>query len=109
MRSIAQALFWELWERGRLQIPGFFLLGNVFPLLVFSALQREGLDPSEQACLIVYTAFLPIMMFQFGVGIMAAQGSLARLYTAPISTASLVAWHMFPGAALMALEVAVAL
>lgn len=109
MRSIPQALLWELWARGRLQIPGFFLLGNVFPLLVFSALQREGLDPSEQACLIVYTAFLPIMMFQFGVGIMAAQGSLARLYTAPISTASLVAWHMFPGAALMALEVAVAL
>ena len=63
MRSIAQALFWELWDGGRLQIPGFFLLGNVFPLLVFSALQREGLDPSEQACLIVYTAFLSILMF----------------------------------------------
>lgn len=109
MRSIPQALLWELWARGRISIPGFFLLGNVFPLLVFSALQREGLDPSEQASLIVYGAFLPIMMFQFGVGIMAAQGSLARLYTAPISTASLVAWHMFPGAALMALEVAVAL
>ncbi len=109
MRSIPQALLWELWARGWFQIPAFFLLGNVFPVLILTALHGEGLDPAEQAWLIVHTAFLSIMMLLFAVGIMSAQGPLSRLYAAPVSTMSLVAWHMFSGAALLALEVFISL
>ena len=108
MRSIPQALMWEMFSRGRWHILGFFVLGNLLPLLVYGALSPFEMDPNDSALLIMHLCFLPIVLFQFAVGIVAAQGSLSRLYTTPISTASLVAWHMFPGGVLLAIEVAVA-
>lgn len=108
MRSIPQALMWEMFSHGRWHILGFFALGNLLPLIVYGALSPLDMDPNDSALLIMHLCFLPITLFQFAIGIVAAQGSLYRLYTTPISTAALVAWHMFPGAILLAIEVALA-
>lgn len=108
MRSIPQALMWEMFSRGRWRIPGFYVLGNLVPLLLFALFSHLGVDPQDHSFLVLHICFLPLLMLVFGSGVLSAQGSLARLYTTPVSTASLVAWHMFPGSVLLATEIAVA-
>ncbi|MEJ7594084.1 MAG: hypothetical protein WKF77_21295 [Planctomycetaceae bacterium] len=108
MRSIPQALMWEMFSHGRWWIPGFYVLGNLVPMLLFALFTHLGVDPHDHSFLVLHICFMPLLMMSFGGGILPAQGALSRLYTAPISTASLVAWHMFPGGILLAIEVAVA-
>ena len=109
MHTIPAALLWEIFYRGRTAIIGCFLLGNLMPMLVYTAMSRFAVDPADPAFLNMHILFLPLMMFQFAIGIVFAQGSLARLYAAPISTPTLVAWHMVPGSVLLAAEVAIAI
>jgi len=108
MRSIPQALMWEMFSHGRWWIPGFYVLGNLTPMLFFALFTHLGVDPQDHSLLVLHICFNPFLMISFGSGILPAQGALTRLYTAPISTASLVAWHMFPGGILLAIEIAVA-
>ncbi len=108
MRSIPQALMWETFSHGRWWILGFFLFGNMLPMLIFGALSPYEIESDDNAFLIMHVMFLPLIMFQFGAGIVAAQSSMSRLYAKPISTPSLVAWQMFPGGFVLAMEVAVA-
>ena len=108
MRSIPQALMWEMFSHGRWWIPGFYVLGNLVPMLLCALFTHLGVDPHDHSLLVLHICFMPLLMISFGGGILSAQGSLTRLYTAPISTASLVAWHMFPGGILLAIEVGVA-
>jgi len=108
MHSIPRALMWELFSHGRWWIPGYMILGNLFPMLLLAFFVHLGVDPDDHAFVVLHQCFVPVMICSFGAGIISAQGSLTRLYTAPISTASLVAWHMFPGAILLAVEVAAA-
>ena len=107
MRSIPQTLTWEM-RRNCWWILGFFLLGNLLPMLVLGALSPYEIDPDDTALLLMHVVFLPLIMFSFGGGIAEAQGPMSQLYSKPISTTTLVAWHMFPGAILLATEVAVA-
>ena len=109
MHTIPGALLWEILTRGRWSIVGFFLLGILMPMLVYTAMNRFVVDNADPAFLNMHLLFLPLIMVQFAVGIVTAQGSLARLYAAPISTPMLVAWHMFPGSILLASEVAIAI
>ncbi|HUP77395.1 MAG TPA: hypothetical protein VM260_02460, partial [Pirellula sp.] len=103
---IPQALLWETFTRGRWTVPGMYLFGNLLPLLVYGGLSRVAVDKSETAFIVMQHIFLTLVVFQFAIGIVAAFGPMSRLYTAPISNASLVAWHMFAGGILLALEVA---
>lgn len=41
MRSIPQALMWEMFSHGRWHILGFFVLGNLLPLFVYGAAQSS--------------------------------------------------------------------
>lgn len=108
MRSIPQALMWETLSHGRWSLSAFFLLGNAIPLLVYTAFSRYGVDPNDRAFIAMQFSFLELLIFEFGIGIVMAQGPMSRLYTAPISASSLVAWHMFSGAVLLAAETAAA-
>jgi hypothetical protein len=108
MRSISQALMWETFSHGRWWIVGFFLFGNLLPMLILGALNPYGIESGDLAFLTMHIVFLPIIMLQFGAGIVAAQGAMSRLYTKPISTSSLVAWHMFPGGIMLAFQITVA-
>lgn len=107
MRSIPQALMWELFWHGRGWIPVFYFLGNLIQVLLLALLSHLGVDPQDHAFLVLHVCFVPITIVLVGGGILPAQGSLSRLYPAPISTASLVAWHMLPGGLLLGIEVAI--
>ena len=106
MRSMPQALLWETISRGRWTLPGVFLLAVMLPLLVYGALSGLTIDPKAQEFVALQFAFVPIVMFQLAIGVAMAQGPLSRLYTFPISANSIVAWHMFSGALILALETA---
>ena len=90
MRSIPQALMWELMWDGCGWIPFFYFLGNLMPMLLFLMLTHVGLEPQDPVFLVLHVCFMPIILLCVGGGILPAQGALSRLYSAPISTASLL-------------------
>ena len=104
MRSIPQALLWETLSRGRWSLPGCFLLGNFLPLLTYGALSGFPFNAQDREFVVLQFAFLPLVIFQFALGIVFALGPMSRLYTTPISAGSIVAWHTITGAAILALE-----
>ena len=108
MRSIPRALMWETFSHGRWWILGLFMAGNLLPMFIYSALGPFEVDPNATEIVLMHIVFLPLIIVSFGGGNMAGQGPMSRLYTKPISTASLVAWHMFPAGILLAIELAVA-
>jgi hypothetical protein len=108
MRSMPQALLWEMFVRGRWSIPSFFLLGTLLPLLVYGALSGYGIDLADPSFLMMQFTFMPLIIFEFAIGIGLAQGPMARLYTRPMSSHSIVAWHTVSGAVIVGLEMALA-
>ncbi|MBL8819140.1 MAG: hypothetical protein JNL58_24130 [Planctomyces sp.] len=103
MQSIPAALTWELFSRGRLALPAFFVLGNALPLFVYRALCATPLEPHDSSNLLMHIMFLPYTIFLSGLGVVVAQGSISRLYMAPVTTGALVLWHVFSGHLLLAL------
>lgn len=108
MRSMPQALLWEMLAHGRWSLPGYFAMGNAVPLLVYTALSGIGIDPDDPAFITLQFSFLPLIIFQFAIGIVAAHGPMARLYATPISAGSIVAWHMFSGGVVLGTQTAAA-
>ena len=106
MRSMPQALIWETIGRGWWLLLGFLAVSNLMPLMVyaeFSRYAKMNVSASEPAFLLMQVAFIPIVMIQLAIGILMAQGRVSRLYAFPISTSSIVAWHVGSGAILLAL------
>ncbi|MDX1926060.1 MAG: hypothetical protein SFV81_06060, partial [Pirellulaceae bacterium] len=108
MRSMPQALFWETVTHGRWSMPGIFGVAILLPLLVYGALSGLAIDPSAKEFIALQVGFLQIVLFQLACGVAVAQGPLSRLYLLPISTNSIVALHMFSGAAILALAISAA-
>ncbi len=105
MRSIPVAMTWEMLKRGRWNLLAFAAVANLLPAFLLTALRHEGLDdPGVPSMLVIYIMLVQLNMLIFGCALFDAQGQPSRLYALPISTASLVAWHMFPAMAVMALE-----
>lgn len=102
MRSMPQALLWETFSNGRWSLPGMFLLAIILPLLVYGSLSGFPMDVRAREFVLLQATFLLIVIFQLAVGVYMAQGPLSRLYTLPISVNSIVAWHMFSGALILA-------
>lgn len=107
MRSIPVAMMWETLQRGRWGLLLGLLGANLWPLMVLAALGQEGgFDPEDHSLTVMFVVLVQMSMFMFGAAIFSAQGTPARLYAYPIRTESLVAWHMLPAMALVALEMA---
>lgn len=105
MRSIPLALTWEMLSRGRWTLLAGVLGAAAFPTLIFTALRSEGVIPLDDPVqLLMHVLLMQINMFAFGASVLSAQGKLSRLYTYPASSATIVAWHMLPAMAAMALE-----
>lgn len=105
MRSIPQALIWELWRHGRWNLLGGLLIANLVPVLLFTALRFDGgVDPEHFSFLMLHLTLVPINGFVFAAQAFAAQGNLARLYTMPASTPTLVTWHLVPLMVLVGVE-----
>ncbi|MBI3866174.1 MAG: hypothetical protein HY290_30205 [Planctomycetia bacterium] len=108
MRTIPLATTWELFRNGQWGLPGALLGANALPALILTALHHEGpLDLAEESVLVIHVVATLMNAVIFGAAIMAAQGRPSRLYAFPVSTATLVAWQMLPGMAVMFAESAV--
>ena len=102
MRSIPLAMAWELLQRGKLVFPAAVLGATALPGIVFGALQTDGaLDLTEPSLLNIYVVFTLFGGLMIGAAVMHAQGRPARLYAFPVSTPTLVIWHLVPGMAAM--------
>lgn len=105
MRTVPSALVWEILTRGRWQLLMMTCVGNVFPLLLFTALRMQGeIDFTDPAYIVIHLTMVQINMFVFGAGVMMALGPMSRLSAYPVRTSTLVMWHLLPGMVLMALE-----
>lgn len=97
MRSIPQALIWEMWRHGRWYLLLGLLGANLMSVLLYTALAHHGaIDPGHPSFLIMHIVLVQINGFLFAAMTFCAQGNIARLYTMPASTPSLVVWHLLP-------------
>lgn len=106
MRSLPQALFWEMLAHGRWLLPCTFLGAIMLPLLIYGALSGFQVETNSHEFIVLQFAFLPLVVFQLACGIQMAQGSPSRFYALPISTSSIVTWNFVSGAILLAVETA---
>src|SRR5579885_1005999 len=106
MRSVPTALTWELFTRGRWNLLLAVFGANLLPILLLTALRRDGVivSDNEPAFLIMHVVLLQIMMLTFGAAVFSSQGDVKRLFTYPIPTTTLVAWHMLPAMVLAWLQ-----
>lgn len=105
MRSVPQALIWELLTRGRWSLIAAACGANLLPILLFTTLRYHGaLDAAEPSFVIMQVTLVQINMFIFGSAVMLAQGRVTRLYAFPAPTSTIVFWQLAPAMGLMALE-----
>jgi len=107
MRSVPLAIGWEMLRRGSWGWITAALLANALPAILFTLLRHEGLDlPDEPSTIIMYAVMVQLNLFAFGAAVAATLAPMSRLYAYPISTSSLVGWHILLGMTAVTLEMA---
>lgn len=97
MRTVPQALIWEMLTRDRWQLLLMLCAGSALPLLIYSALRYHGaIDTADPAFMIMHITLVQINMFIVGAGALTALGPIKRLYVYPVRTATLVTWQLIP-------------
>lgn len=106
MRSIPLTIGWEMLRRGRWGMLLAICGANALPVFLFAALLHDGAtDTSDVAYIIMQSVLIEMNLFVFGISVFGAIGPVSRLYTYPISTSTIVAWHLLLGMAAVAAEV----
>ncbi len=109
MRSQPQALLWETVFRGKWMLPSAFLAALMLPLLIYGALSGHKMDPTgAREFVALQLGLVMVVVTQLAAGVAFAQGPLSRLFALPISTNSIVAWHVLSGGVFLAIEAAAA-
>jgi hypothetical protein len=108
MKSVPWAIGWEMLHRGRWGLVLAALGANALPALLFGMLKYDGAleGRDEPSTVIMHMVTVQINLFIFGTAVIAALYPMSRLYTFPISTSSLVGWHMVLGMMAVAVEMA---
>src|SRR5271167_4281997 len=108
MRSVPLAIGWEMLRRGRWGLVLAALGANALPVLLFGLLRYDGAleSPDEPSAIIMHMVTVQLNLFLFETAVIAALSPMSRLYTFPISTSSLVGWHMVLGMIAVTLEMA---
>ncbi len=105
MRSIPAALTWELFARGKWNMLGAFLTGNALPMVLLSAMFREGaIDPEDRSMITIHVTMLLVNATMFGAVLCAAMGNPLRLSAFPAPSWVIVAWQLLPAMVVIALE-----
>ena len=104
MKSIPVAITWETLRKGNWNFLGGFLGGNLIPILIFGIFRRQGVDFHDPSLVMIHSTFFLVNWCVFFGVALSASGSPSRLYHLPISTSTLVASHLFPTMAIVALE-----
>ena len=105
MKSVPLAMTWEMLWRGRWGLPAAVLGANLLPAILLAALRYEGaVDSGDPSQIVIHIALVQINMFIFAAAVFVAQGQPSRLYAFPVPTSALVAWHLLPAMAVVAIE-----
>jgi hypothetical protein len=86
-------------HRGRWGLLLAALGANALPALLFGVLKYDGAleNRDEPSTIIMHIVTVQINLSLFGTAVIATLSPMSRLYTSPISTSSLVGWHMVLG------------
>lgn len=105
MRSIPAALTWEIFARGKWNMLGAFLTGNALPMLLLTALFRDGaIDPEDRSMITIHVTMLLVNATMFGAILCSAMGHPSRLSAFPAPSWVVVAWQLLPAMVAIALE-----
>lgn len=109
MRSIPLVMVWDMFRHGSFYLLSGFAGSFAMPVLLFTALQQHGpLDPTEPSYITIHITMSQINIFIFAAMAMSAQRAptrTARFYTLPVTTATLVTWHILPSVVLVSVQV----
>ncbi len=110
MRTIPAAMTWEILVRSRWTFLLAMLGSLAMPVLLLTALRRDGfVNLNDKSMLILQMILLQMGMFSFGAMLYGAQGKMSRLYAYPARTSELVAWRLVPMMVFMVLEMVLAI
>ncbi len=108
MKSVPGALGWEMLSHGRWGLILAALGANALPVLLFLALKHDGAlnATAEPSTVIMHMTTVLLNLFLFDTAVIGTLSPMSRLYTVPVSTASLVGWHLVLGMIAVMLEMA---
>src|SRR5262245_47621902 len=105
MRSIPLAMTWEMLAFRKWYLLAGALGANLFPILLITAMRHDGPLPSDDPNMILmHVVMTQLNMFVFGICVMWSQGTSTRLYSFPITTSTMITWHLVPAMTLMAIQ-----
>jgi len=108
MKSIGQALLWEMSRHWYWLVLGFFAAA-LFPFFSFFSLGSLGIPPGSPEMIRMHAFLMPFHFLIFFLGVIGTQGPIQRLYGYPLSNATIACWSMFSGIGLMFFGVAITL
>jgi hypothetical protein len=108
MKSISQALLWEMSRHWYWLVIGFFAAA-LFPFLSIFSLRSLGIPPESPEMIRIHAFLMPFHFLIFFLGVIGTQGPILRLYGYPLSNATIACWSMFSGIGLMFSGVAITL
>jgi len=108
MKSISQALLWEMSRHWYWLVIGFFAAA-LFPFLSFFSLRSLGIPPDSPEMIRIHAFLMPFHFLIFFFCVIGTQGPIQRLYGYPLSNATIACWNMFSGIGMMFSGVALTL
>ena len=95
MRSIPLALTLDTLRRGRWTLPSLALAVNAIPLMLLTALRASGaIHPEDPSHIVMHIVLTQVNMWVFGVVVISAQGPISKLFSLPVTTATIVLWRL---------------
>jgi hypothetical protein len=108
MKSMSQALLWEMSRHWYWLVIGFFAAA-LFPFLSLFSLRSLGIPPESPEMIRIHAFLMTFHFLIFFFGVIGTQGPIQRLYSYPLSNATIACWSMFSGIGLMFSGVAIML
>jgi hypothetical protein len=108
MKSMSQALLWEMSRHWYWLVIGFFAAA-LFPFLSLFSLRSLGIPPESPEMIRIHAFLMTFHFLIFFFGVIGTQGPIQRLYGYPLSNATIACWSMFSGIGLMFSGVAIML
>jgi hypothetical protein len=108
MKSVSQALIWEMSRHWYWLVIGFFAAA-LFPFLSLYSMRSLGMPPGSTEMIRIHAFLMPFHFLIFFFGVIGTQGPIQRLYGYPLSNATIACWSMFSGISLMFFGVAITL
>lgn len=105
MRSIAYAMTWETLSRGRWAILTASLAAVAFPAFLVTALRHDGFIKWQDPVWInLHMAMATTTVFICALALRTGQGSVAKLFSMPVTSSQIVVWTFLPASFVIALQ-----